>query len=55
MLIWFPLELQSAVDHIHMLICATEILKNIKKEHSKIKIITFMYYVNTTLLLHVMK
>ena len=29
MLIWFPLELLSAFDHIHMLICAIEIL-NIK-------------------------
>ena len=26
MLIWFPLELWSALDHIHMLICAIEIL-----------------------------
>ena len=26
MLIWFPLELQSAFDHVHMLICAIEIL-----------------------------
>ena len=26
MLIWFPLELYSTFDHIHMLICAIEIL-----------------------------
>ena len=26
MLIWFPLELQSAFDHIHMLIGTTEVL-----------------------------
>jgi len=26
MLIWFPLELWSTFDHIHILICAIEIL-----------------------------